>query len=78
MYKENQLYASAESVQDFYYTLTAYFNGADTFLPVSDETDSDSSDGMLDGSLDFDISQIPGSTTWWISCWMFGWAIFYP
>ena len=51
--EEYQKYATAESVQDFYYTLTAYFNGSDSFLPVSDETtDSEESDGTLDGSLD--------------------------
>ena len=42
-------YAEAESVQDFYYTLTAYFNGSESFNPVSDETEE--SDGTLDGSL---------------------------
>ena len=40
--EEYEKYAEASSVQDFYYTLTAYFNGTDTFLPVSDETSSDS------------------------------------
>ena len=51
--EEYQKYASAESVDDFYYTLTAYFSGSDSFLPVSDETtDSEDSDGTLDGSLD--------------------------
>ena len=29
----------AQSVQDFYYTLTAYFNGSDDFSPVSDEAE---------------------------------------
>ena len=44
-------YAEAESVQDFYYTLTAYFNGSENFSPVSDETeDSDSSDSGSSGS----------------------------
>ena len=43
--EEYQKYAQAESVQDFYYTLTAYFNGSENFNPVSDETeDSDSSE----------------------------------
>ncbi len=43
--EEYQKYASAESVEDFYYTLTAYFNGSENFNPVSDESsDSDSSD----------------------------------
>ena len=51
--EEYQKYATAESVQDFYYTLTAYFNGSDSFLPVSDEaTEDEESDGTLDGSLD--------------------------
>ena len=38
---EYRHYATAESVRDFYYTITAYFNGNDAFLPVSDETESD-------------------------------------
>lgn len=43
--EEYKLYAGAESVSDFYYTLTAYFNGSDTLEPVSDErTDSEESD----------------------------------
>ena len=49
--EEYQKYATAESVQDFYYTLTAYFNGSENFSPVSDETDDDS-DGSFDESLD--------------------------
>ena len=63
--EQYQTYAAADSVQDFYYTLTAYFNGSEELSPVSDETDdsdSDSSDsdmpsgfpggmgGMLGGS----------------------------
>lgn len=43
---EYKKYAAAESVKDFYYTLTAYFNGSDELLPVSDETES----GSLSGS----------------------------
>ena len=56
---EYQKYAAADSVQDFYYTLTAYFNGTDTFQPVSDETD----EGELEGDLEDDGSdrpQMPG------------------
>ena len=60
--EEYQTYATAESVQDFYYTLTAYFNGSESFNPVSDETDEDEesdtedsdssdSDSFLDGFL---------------------------
>lgn len=51
--EEYQKYAEAESVQDFYYTLTAYFNGTDSFLPVSDEvedTDESSGDSSTDTS----------------------------
>ena len=44
-------YAEAESVQNFYYTLTAYLNGSENFSPVSDESeDSDSSDSGSSGS----------------------------
>lgn len=59
--EEYQKYAQAESVQDFYYTLTAYFNGSENFSPVSDETadDSEESDGTLDGSLDDSSSSFP-------------------
>lgn len=42
--EEYQLYATAESVQDFYYTVTVYFNGSDSFSPVSSES-SDTSSG---------------------------------
>lgn len=42
--EEYETYAKADSVQDFYYTLTASFNGSDSFQPVTDETeDSESS-----------------------------------
>ncbi|MBR5223664.1 MAG: ABC transporter permease [Clostridia bacterium] len=34
-------YASAESVKDFYYTLTAYLNGTDTFEAVTTETEEE-------------------------------------
>lgn len=37
--EEYQTYAAASSVQDFYYTLTAYFNGSENLSPVTDETD---------------------------------------
>ena len=39
--EEQLTYAQAESVEDFYYTLTAYFNGSDTLLPVTDETEEE-------------------------------------
>ena len=61
--EEYQKYAEAESVQDFYYTLTAYFNGSENFSPVSDESDDgDSGDessgsfpGGFLGGMDFDF-----------------------
>ena len=53
--EEYQKYAAATSVQDFYYTLTAYFNGSDEFLPVSDEASDDSKESESSGS-----SMFPG------------------
>ena len=41
--EEYQKYAAAKSVESFYYTLTAYFNGAENLLPVSDDTSSEES-----------------------------------
>ena len=59
--EEYQKYASAESVQDFYYTLTAYLNGSENFSPVSDETEDSDSDGELEGSLESGgMSGFPG------------------
>ena len=55
--EEYEKYAAASTVQDFYYTLSAYFNGTENFLPVSDETDD--SDGDQEGSLG-GISGFPG------------------
>ena len=42
-------YAQAESVQDFYYTLTAAFNGTDELLPVTDEEEDDSQSSSMPG-----------------------------
>ena len=43
--EEYQVYAGASSVQNFYYTLSAYFNGSENFSPVTDETeDTESSE----------------------------------
>ena len=39
--EEHQTYAEAESVKDFYYTLTAYFNGSDDLEPVSTDIETD-------------------------------------
>ncbi|MBR5313922.1 MAG: ABC transporter permease [Clostridia bacterium] len=37
---EYKKYATANSVQDFYYTLTAYFNGTENFEAITTETDT--------------------------------------
>ena len=50
--EEYETYAAAQSVQDFYYTLTASFNGTDTFLPVSDETEEEEEDTDSESSSD--------------------------
>ena len=42
--EEYQKYAEASTVQDFYYTLTAYFNGSENLSPVSDEIDDSESE----------------------------------
>ena len=60
--EEYQAYADAESVQDFYYTLTAAFNGNDELEPVTDETEDEESQsnsgfGGFGGSMGF-----PGGT----------------
>ena len=57
--EEYQKYAKASTVQDFYYTLTAYFNGSENFSPVSDETEDGESDGELNGSLEEENSGRP-------------------
>ena len=63
---EYQKYAAAESVKDFYYTLTAYFNGSENFSPVSDETeDSDSGDeggGSFPGGFPGGMGSMMGDT----------------
>ena len=57
--EEYQKYAEASTVQDFYYTLTAYLNGSENFSPVSDETEDSESDGKLNGSLEEENSGRP-------------------
>ena len=41
--EEYQTYAKAESVKDFYYTLTASLNGSDDFSPVSTQEETEDS-----------------------------------
>ena len=56
-----QTYAAAPSVQDFYYTLTAYLDGSESFLPVSNESEDDSTITDSLESADSDTSsQFPG------------------
>ena len=57
--EEYQKYAEVSTVQDFYYTLTAYLNGSENFSPVSDETEDSESDGELNGSLEEENSGRP-------------------
>ena len=58
---EYKKYAEAESVEDFYYTLTAYFNGSENFSPVSDEAEeeSDESEESANSSSDENASNRP-------------------
>ena len=55
--EEYETYAKADSVQDFYYTLTAAFNGNDALEPVTDETEeettSNSGFGGFGGGMSF-------------------------
>ena len=49
--EEYQKYAEAESVDDFYYTLTAYFDGSEIFLPVTDENTGNEKESSINGTL---------------------------
>ena len=44
--EEYKTYATAGSVQSFYYTLTAYFDGSDTLSPVESSSSSSGSSGF--------------------------------
>lgn len=54
--EEYQKYAAADSVKDFYYSLSASLNGTDEFLPVS----NDSSDDDSESSSTTDNNSFPG------------------
>ena len=56
---EYLIYAEAESIQDFYYTLTAYWNGSEDFSPVSDETEEDT-DTTEESGAEQSTSGFPG------------------
>lgn len=51
--EEYKQYASASTVDDFYYTLTAYFNGTDDFLPVTDEEETETTTQTNQYEMDF-------------------------
>ena len=47
---EYKKYAEAESVDDFYYTLTAYFNGSESFSAVTDEVEEETEESAEDSN----------------------------
>ena len=58
--EEYEKYATASTVQDFYYTLTAYFNGSDDLLPVSDETEEEETTETQDNPFGFEGGMMKG------------------
>ena len=59
--EEYQKYAEAESVDDFYYTLTTYFNGSESFSAVTDEVEEETeeSEETTEGSNSQSRPQMP-------------------
>ncbi len=55
--EEYTKYASADTVEDFYYQLTAALNGSEDFLPVSNDSADESEEGSGESS---EMPQIPG------------------
>ena len=47
---EYKKYAEAESVDDFYYTLTTYFNGSESFSAVTDEVEEETEESAEDSN----------------------------
>ena len=58
--EEYEKYAEAKSVSGFYYTLTAYFNGTDSFAAVTDEVEEDSDTDSEKSSNNSGRPQMPG------------------
>ena len=56
---EYKKYADAESVEDFYYTLTAYFNGSESFSAVSDEAEEESEESEESESAGSNMQNMP-------------------
>ncbi len=50
---EYKKYAEASTVENYYYTLTAYLNGSDTIAPVTDEQEDESSGNFTNGGFGF-------------------------
>ena len=57
---EYKKYAEAESVEDFYYTLTAYFNGSESFSAVTDEFEEEEETNEESSSNSQGMPQMPG------------------
>ena len=58
--EEYEHYATAESVKDFYYTLTAYFSGSENFRPVSTDNEEDDDNEEQDSENSGDLSDFGG------------------
>ncbi len=60
--EEYQIYASASTVKDFYYTVTASLNGSDNIEAVSTNgsSSSDADEGTLDGGIDSGMGDFGG------------------
>lgn len=52
--EEYQIYAAAPSVDNFYYSMTVYFNGTDDFEPVSTDSETTESTEQPEASSDFE------------------------
>lgn len=57
---EYKKYANAESVKDFYYTLTTYFNGTDDFIAVTTETEDEDETESESNSNNSSFPGMPG------------------
>ena len=57
---EYKKYAEAESVEDFYYTLNAYFNGSENFSAVSDEVEDESTESTESSDSTESSNDYPG------------------
>ena len=59
--EEYQTYAAADSVSDFYYSMSVTLNGSDTFMPVSNDAEEDTEDSDTDkGNFPGGMGGFPG------------------